>query len=228
MDTPDLWTSEPVVVDTSKQAYQRIEAAPVVAYLAPTDGDVENAALAHSEERATATDDVASATTQPPAAPVSDIQSNSVSVVSAAAAPTVDAGHTQWCLARYRSYRVEDNSYQPFNGGPRQACEMPSSQMSATSQTLTQPAQQGYGQAGEQAMATSAGDGQANVVSISAGPVDGLGVESATSTKNAAMAGGAGTHEEWCHGRYRSYRADDNSYQPLDGGPRKACASPYG
>lgn len=28
------------------------------------------------------------------------------------------------CMDRYRSYRVEDNSYQPYGGGPRQQCEL--------------------------------------------------------------------------------------------------------
>lgn len=30
--------------------------------------------------------------------------------------------HVRSCLSRYRSYRPEDNSYQPFNGGPRRQC----------------------------------------------------------------------------------------------------------
>ncbi|MBB3976580.1 hypothetical protein GGQ64_001769 [Rhizobium azooxidifex] len=33
-------------------------------------------------------------------------------------------------------------------------------------------------------------------------------------------------HFEWCAGRYRSYRAYDNSFQPY-GGPRQQCLSPY-
>lgn len=33
-------------------------------------------------------------------------------------------------------------------------------------------------------------------------------------------------HKEWCAERYRSYRAADNSYQPLSG-PRKQCQSPF-
>ena len=33
-------------------------------------------------------------------------------------------------------------------------------------------------------------------------------------------------HLDWCAGRYRSYDAADNSYQPYDG-PRRACVSPY-
>lgn len=33
-------------------------------------------------------------------------------------------------------------------------------------------------------------------------------------------------HTEWCYNRYRSYRASDNTYQPLSG-PRQQCYSPY-
>jgi hypothetical protein len=44
-------------------------------------------------------------------------------------AETVDGGpvmtcdHIQVCFDRYQSYRPEDNSYQPYGGGPRQQCE---------------------------------------------------------------------------------------------------------
>ena len=30
--------------------------------------------------------------------------------------------HARSCMQRYRSYRVADNTYQPFDGGPRRAC----------------------------------------------------------------------------------------------------------
>ena len=33
-------------------------------------------------------------------------------------------------------------------------------------------------------------------------------------------------HAAWCHARYRSYRAHDNSFQPYHGG-RTQCWSPY-
>lgn len=33
-------------------------------------------------------------------------------------------------------------------------------------------------------------------------------------------------HVRWCHNRYRSYRAWDNSWQPYHG-PRRQCRSPY-
>ena len=31
--------------------------------------------------------------------------------------------HVESCFSRYRSYRPEDNSYQPYSGGPRRQCE---------------------------------------------------------------------------------------------------------
>jgi hypothetical protein len=34
-------------------------------------------------------------------------------------------------------------------------------------------------------------------------------------------------HYDWCYDRYRSYDAGSNSYQPLGGGPRRQCRSPY-
>ena len=36
----------------------------------------------------------------------------------------------------------------------------------------------------------------------------------------------ADAHVSWCQGRYRSYRAWDNSFQPYHG-PRQQCRSPY-
>jgi hypothetical protein len=35
-----------------------------------------------------------------------------------------NSAHAQNCLQRYRSYRAEDNSYQPYGGGPRKQCEL--------------------------------------------------------------------------------------------------------
>ncbi len=36
---------------------------------------------------------------------------------------------------------------------------------------------------------------------------------------------GGNAHTRWCYGRYRSYRAYDNTFQPYYG-PRQACVSP--
>lgn len=37
---------------------------------------------------------------------------------------------------------------------------------------------------------------------------------------------GGNAHVQWCHARYRSYRAYDNTFQPYNG-PRRQCRSPY-
>jgi hypothetical protein len=39
-------------------------------------------------------------------------------------APRLTAAHVRWCENRYRSYRVYDNTFQPY-GGPRQQCYSP-------------------------------------------------------------------------------------------------------
>lgn len=36
----------------------------------------------------------------------------------------MSAQHVRWCQDRWRSYRVSDNSYQPYNG-PRRQCRSP-------------------------------------------------------------------------------------------------------
>ncbi|WP_075291694.1 BA14K family protein [Pararhizobium arenae] len=36
----------------------------------------------------------------------------------------VNLAHLDWCMSRYRSYRVDDDTYQPY-GGPRRKCESP-------------------------------------------------------------------------------------------------------
>ncbi|WP_348527082.1 BA14K family protein, partial [Mesorhizobium sp.] len=35
----------------------------------------------------------------------------------------VSADHIDYCFSRYRSYDPRDNTYQPFDGGPRRQCE---------------------------------------------------------------------------------------------------------
>ena len=37
-------------------------------------------------------------------------------------AASVSDDHASYCFSRYRSYRPEDNSYQPYGGGPRRQC----------------------------------------------------------------------------------------------------------
>ncbi|MER8844831.1 MULTISPECIES: BA14K family protein [Mesorhizobium] len=44
-------------------------------------------------------------------------------VAPAVATTALSADHVDSCFSRYRSYRPDDNSYQPYSGGPRRQCE---------------------------------------------------------------------------------------------------------
>lgn len=200
METPDLWTSMPTAVDPAKQDYQRIEGLQVAAYVAPTDGDVETASFARSEERDVQTRDTA----EDVAEAVQPAQS------AATGNAQIDAGHVDWCFARYRSYQVEDNSYQPYGGGPRRECVSP-----VTDVVSVKPAMDTFNANGREQIRDMAVTSPALMLSQ----------EQQTAEVRSMP---TGTHEAWCHERYRSYRSEDNSYQPLDGGPRRACMSPYG
>lgn len=47
----------------------------------------------------------------------------SVQTVETSGPESLGAEHVQSCFDRYHSYRPEDNSYQPYGGGPRLECE---------------------------------------------------------------------------------------------------------
>ncbi|MER8630623.1 MAG: BA14K family protein [Mesorhizobium sp.] len=55
----------------------------------------------------------------PPAAEASYAEGLGLGAYTAAG----DNDHVASCFSRYRSYRPEDNSYQPYSGGPRRQCE---------------------------------------------------------------------------------------------------------
>jgi len=125
--------------------------------------------------------------------------------------PYVDdlaASHAAWCYDRYRSYRVEDDSYMPYSGG-RRLCISPWSEEldAARNDDLVYPP------------ATS--DAPADDMAASAihASYDG-GSYTTTGTETAML---DDMHVEDCFSRYRSYRPEDNTYQPYGGGPRQQC-----
>lgn len=180
LDERPLWTNRPVAIDPQAQSFERIAAAPVPpVYLAM--------AIDVADERkplvATAADGGA-------------FQNASLDMEATGAiddgALTTLAGtpHAEWCQSRYNSYRVDDNTYQPYNG-PRRSCESP-----------------------HMAENTAPDTARAETIAYSA-----------ASERPLVRTGNA--HMTWCLDRYRSYRAEDNSYQPYNG-PRRACESPFG
>jgi hypothetical protein len=200
LDAPDLWTSEPVAIDPQKQHYERIAAVPAIASL-PAVGPA-------SRDVAARNDGVN------PAQAIDGVQTAALPRDDVPPAPAVDPAHAEWCFDRYRSYAQEDNSYQPYGGGPRQQCQSPwtpmAQDMQATASGISYDQQAGTEQSGQLGAVGRNADSAAQLPG------------------EHAAAAPVGAHEEWCHARYRSYRSDDNSYQPFDGGSRRACSSPYG
>lgn len=180
LDERPLWTNRPVAIDPQTQSFERIAAAPVPPVFLAMAVDVP-------DDR------------KPPVDMASDeatFQNASLDMATTGAIEnepmTTLAGtpHAEWCQSRYNSYRLEDNTYQPYNG-PRRSCESPH-------------------MAGEIAPDTA----RAETVAYSAGA-------------ERAMVQADNSHVNWCLQRYRSYRLEDNTYQPYNG-PRRACESPFG
>ena len=119
--------------------------------------------------------------------------------------------HDEWCSSQFRSYRAEDNSYQPYHG-PREPCVSP---YLAELEALTGP-DAGAGQAvqaeGTQMVSFEAVDADSGMQYTVVEPEDQFGP--ARMTRD---------HIQSCFDRYRSYRPEDNSYQPYGGGPRRQC-----
>lgn len=98
MSAPELWTTQPVVVnDTS--AYERV---PGVQYAEVK--PAEDSAKLMAGSRA--------------------LPAQSEILQEAVVASKIDIAGIDACSNRYRSYRVEDNTYQPFDGGPRRLCSL--------------------------------------------------------------------------------------------------------
>jgi hypothetical protein len=103
--------------------------------------------------------------------------------------------HVNWCQSKYRSYRRESNSYTPYGGGTRE-CVSPFSEE-----------------------ATVTGEDEPILLEASAS-------ESSAGELMSHQASGVQLSDEHimsCFERYRSYRPEDNTYQPYSGGPRVQC-----
>jgi hypothetical protein len=232
LDNPDLWTSKPKPVDASKQTYERVAPAlpatpPQTAAAQPAtahSGPVVQAASAPADDGAVAAG--IDATTTASVQPEQVIDPMEASPREPQPAPAVDTAKAQWCYARYRSYRVEDNSYQPYGGGARRQCEAPGGQGIANGSTANQnEAVAALREATPQKRRIE--ERQREDYSDQA---EDVGYEEPVAYEEAEYADNAsavGAHLEWCFERYRSYRVEDNSYQPAGGGPRRECQSPH-
>jgi hypothetical protein len=110
------------------------------------------------------------------------------------------AAHVAWCSDRYRSYRPGDNTYTPYSGGKRECVSPYSDALGAGGMPALSEEAASY----DEASVDQSLMGYTTVVDEA--PVD-LSIE----------------HVRSCFERYRSYRMEDNTYQPYGGGPRQQC-----
>ena len=118
----------------------------------------------------------------------------------------LSAAHRAWCAERYRSYRPADDSYTSYSGA-EQPCVSPfSGDLAAASGAAASDGApswvaESYPELLEEPAVQYASDGP-------------LASDGAFAPDD---------HVSHCFSRYRSYRPEDNSYQPYGGGPRRQC-----
>jgi hypothetical protein len=200
-DGTTLWSSAPVAVDKSAQPFERLPArvtppAQAVAALSQAPADARSAI------------DATPAETRNGEEPGVD------PIVTGAVDPEEeqaswrDRAHADWCLRRYRSYDAESDSYRPYGGGTR-ACQSPYSDMSATELVRDNAADGGDPESAAWQEQSPTDHDRAAIERIA--------------FAQDADAPDDSDHIRSCLARYRSYRSEDNSYQPFDGGPRRQC-----
>ncbi|WEX07531.1 BA14K family protein [Chelativorans sp. AA-79] len=113
--------------------------------------------------------------------------------------PVPSPAHIEWCSERYRSYDAADNMYNAYSGERREC-------VSPFSKTIER--------ADFARKATSTTNASAEGSSADANePFPGEDQRAYLEPE----------HVRSCFARYRSYRPEDNTYQPYGGGPRRQC-----
>ncbi len=113
----------------------------------------------------------------------------------------LQTAHVEWCTNRYRSYRPENNRYTRYDG-EQWPCVSPYTRQRAAAE-LPWPA-------------PSEAESYAAIEDHPWSPLVQYAVDE-TGTHVSS------DHVSYCFSRYRSYRPEDNTYQPYGGGPRRQC-----
>ena len=201
VDVADLWSAEPRKVDKAAQDFERLPPATVPgpertaeeAAPVPIPGQVDD--FDTGSVQAAAGEDAGAEPAEP------------------AFTDELSAAHRAWCAERYRSYRPADDSYTSYSGA-EQPCVSPfSGDMAAASGAAASDGApswvaESYPELLEEPAVQYASDGPDAFA-----PNDAL----------ASDAFASDDHVSHCFSRYRSYRPEDNSYQPYGGGPRRQC-----
>ena len=109
IDISSLWTSHPVAVDKSQQNFERLPA--LVVQRTPT-ANLDEKAFTFSTTRSVITrDEIANIDQEGELNASSNLEEFNGQIAA-------------WCSQQYRSYRLSDNTYQPYTGARRQ-CQPP-------------------------------------------------------------------------------------------------------
>jgi hypothetical protein len=227
----ELWTKDAQPVDPKKQNLQRIpalqaEASAMAVEPAKAGEGAQAAALAPQTEPRPAD----SRSGQPSAQPDAAAQP---AAADQQARQQLPVAHLQWCAARYRSYRPEENNYRSYSGEMR-PCVSPYYDPAGDRTASTGQGIQANDQGNDRQAATTDYQVNDNQTDMEGYALSGDGYdatyggppEEISPQAEAALEQGravSGDHVDYCFSRYRSYDPDDNSYQPFDGGPRRQC-----
>ncbi|RAZ84204.1 BA14K family protein [Mesorhizobium hawassense] len=242
----ELWTKDAQPVDPQKQSLERIPAQQAAAVPAKPgepakpDGAAQATALAKpapsAPPRLQPLPDVSG-----PGQPASDANAaQQPAPADEQAEQQLPVAHLQWCATRYRSYRPQENSYRSYSGelrpcispyydpgGDRTASTGQNDPQGQNDQANGEPGANGQqdattedrmidDQAEMQGYATSRG----GYATTYGGPPEEISPEAEAQARGGPV---SADHADYCFNRYRSYDPRDNSYQPLDGGPRRQC-----
>lgn len=202
-DVVSLWTNEPVRIDPAHNDFERLPGLQVASEVPPA--GLPDARTA-SRSPAGSSDAVSDGA-------VSNVVFNGEGEdgMDTAIAPSINEAHLDWCSSRYRSYRPRDNSYTAYSGGRRE-CISPfpthSAETVAAVDASVSPLPAGQDSFSDETFGEAAAQMEPQVEHAS--------LEGVTGFVTA-------DHAQSCFARYRSYTAEDNTYQPYGGGPRVQC-----
>ena len=106
---------------------------------------------------------------------------------------TLSSAHIEWCSERYRSYDPSDDSYNSYSGVRRKCIP-------------------DFSDLPDQTKGGDASSTKPTAALIQAAAADEMPASGVTSE-----------HVQSCFDRYRSYRPEDNTYQPYGSAPRRQC-----
>ena len=195
-DAADLWTGQPRKVDRAAQDLERLPALHT-----PSDTNPSAEAQTAAAGNAVAADLASGA--------IDATKTSSVQIAAGenperqALSDQLPSAHVEWCASRYRSYRPEDNSYTHYSGAIRPCVSPYSEELDAAARVTP---------------AFLDSDSQLEFVDDASSPPLQYALNDGEGSGYVAS-----DHASYCFSRYRSYRPEDNTYQPFGCGPRRQC-----